>query len=169
MAGGGRLTETGLSVGTPYYMSPEQAAADREVSPASDVYSLACVLYEMLVSEPPHTGPSAQAVLAKILTDIPTAPHAARATVPANVDAAIRKALEKLPADRFTSAQEFVRALADAGFRHGVEEEAETVTVAAPGPWKRVSVVMTALFALSTLRPRLVAPTSPSLPTHPGP
>ena len=162
VAGGGRLTETGLSVGTPYYMSQEQAAADREVNPASDVYSLACVLYEMLVGEPPHTGPSAQAVLAKILTDVPTAPHAARATVPANVDAAIRKALEKLPADRFTGAQDFARALGDAGFRHGEEAEA-AVGVAVPGPWNRLSVAMTAttvLFAL-TLGWSLLRPTAP--------
>ncbi len=128
-------------------MSPEQAAADREVSPASDVYSLACVLYEMLVGEPPHTGPSAQAVLAKILTDVPTAPHAARATVPANVDAAIRKALEKLPADRFTGAQEFAKALTDRGFQHG-EEEVEAVAVAVLGPWNRLSVAMTATTVL---------------------
>jgi serine/threonine protein kinase len=77
-AGGGRLTETGLSMGTPYYMSPEQASADRDPSASSDVYSLGCVLYEMLVGEPPFTGGSAQAVLAKILTgDVPT-PTAAR-------------------------------------------------------------------------------------------
>ena len=128
-------------------MSPEQAAADREVNPASDVYSLACVLYEMLVGEPPHTGPSAQAVLAKILTDVPTASHAARATVPANVDAAIRKALEKLPADRFTGAQEFAKALTDRGFQHG-EEEVEAVAVAVLGPWNRLSVAMTATTVL---------------------
>ena len=66
-AGGGRLTETGLSLGTPYYMSPEQASADRELTAASDVYSLGCVLYEMLVGEPPYTGANAQVVLAKIL------------------------------------------------------------------------------------------------------
>ncbi len=165
VAGGGRLTETGLSVGTPYYMSPEQAAADREVSRASDVYSLGCVLYEMLVGEPPHTGPSAQAVLAKILTDVPTAPHAARATVPPNVDAAIRKALEKLPADRFTGAQDFAQALGDAGFRHGaVEPEAVAVAVAS-GPWKRLTFAMTGVaaalalaFGWSLLRPEAPAP-----------
>jgi hypothetical protein len=119
-AGGGRLTETGLSLGTPFYMSPEQASADREPSPASDVYSLGCVLYEMLTGEPPHTGSSAQAVLAKILMDEAPAPTRTRASIPANVDAAIRKALEKLPADRFASAQAFAAALADPGFRHGV-------------------------------------------------
>ena len=118
-AGGGRLTETGLSMGTPYYMSPEQASADRDPSPASDVYSLACVLYEMLAGEPPYSGTSAQAILAKILTEAAPDPTKVRASVPANVDSAIRKALEKLPADRFTSAQDLARALVDSGFRHG--------------------------------------------------
>jgi serine/threonine-protein kinase len=142
-AGGGRLTETGLSMGTPYYMSPEQASADREPAAVSDVYSLGCVLYEMLVGEPPYVGSSAQAVLAKILTgDAPTA-TAARPSIPANVDAAIRKALEKLPADRFTGAQDFAKALADPGFRHG--ESGERVSEAAQGPWKRVSMVASAL------------------------
>ncbi|HSM05632.1 MAG TPA: serine/threonine-protein kinase, partial [Longimicrobiales bacterium] len=81
-AGGGRLTETGLSVGTPYYMSPEQASADREPSAASDVYSLGCVLYEMLVGEPPFTGATAQAVLAKVLTADAPAPTAGRPYIP---------------------------------------------------------------------------------------
>ncbi len=120
-AGGGRLTETGLSMGTPYYMSPEQASADRDPSPASDVYSLACVLYETLTGEPPYPGASAQAVLAKILTEDAPAPTKARASIPPNVDAAIRKALEKLPADRFKAANVFGKALADPGFRHADE------------------------------------------------
>ena len=121
-AGGGRLTETGLSMGTPYYMSPEQASADRQPSAASDVYSLGCVLYEMLVGEPPYTGGSAQAVLAKILVDEAPAPTKTRASIPPNVDAAIRKSLEKLSADRFMDAQEFANALADPGFRYGEVE-----------------------------------------------
>ena len=70
-AGGGRVTETGLSLGTPHYMSPEQATGERSLGPGTDVYALGCVLYEMLVGEPPHAGPTAQAVLAKILTDTP--------------------------------------------------------------------------------------------------
>ena len=123
-AGGGRLTETGLSLGTPHYMSPEQASADRDPSPPSDVYSLGCVLYETLTGEPPHTGTSAQAVLAKILTDDAPAPAKARASIPRNVDATIRRALETLPADRFTAAQDFARALGDPGFRHGEEATA---------------------------------------------
>ena len=147
-AGGGRLTETGLSMGTPYYMSPEQASADRDPSPASDVYSLGCVLYEMLVGEPPYGGGSAQAVLAKILTEDARAPTKARPSIPPNVDAAIRKSLEKLPADRFRGAQDLAKALADPGFRHG--EMAGLVGAAATGSWKRVAVAFAALFVLSS-------------------
>jgi len=121
-AGGGRLTETGLSMGTPYYMSPEQASADREPSTASDVYSLGCVLYEMLVGDPPHTASSAQAVLAKILTDQAPDPRKTRATIPLNVDAAIRTSLERIPADRFAHVRDFAAALADPTFRHGTPE-----------------------------------------------
>ena len=107
VAGGGRLTETGLSLGTPQYMSPEQATGDLSVGAASDTYALGCVLYEMLVGEPPYTGSTAQAILGKIIAgEIATATKQ-RASVPANVDAAIRKALEKLPADRFVGAQDF--------------------------------------------------------------
>ena len=149
-AGGGRLTETGLSMGTPYYMSSEQASADRDPSAASDVYSLGCVLYEMLVGEPPYTGGSAQAVLAKILTDPAPAPAKVRGSIRPNVDAAIRKALEKLPADRFTGAQDFARALGDLAFRHG--ESAGAGVAGSVGPWNRLSVAMTgttALFALA--------------------
>jgi eukaryotic-like serine/threonine-protein kinase len=120
-AGGARLTETGLSVGTPYYMSPEQATGDQVVGPASDTYALACVLYEMLTGEPPYPGNTAQAVLGKIIQGLPVSATAIRRSVPPNVDAAIRKALEKIPADRFTGAQAFAKALADPGFRHGDE------------------------------------------------
>ena len=145
-AGGGRLTETGLSMGTPYYMSPEQASADREPSSASDVYSLGCVLYEMLVGEPPYVGGSAQAVLAKILTEDARAPTKARPSIPAHVDAALRKALEKLPADRFTRAQDFARALADKSFRHGVDVD---LRAPASGPVNRVTVGTALLAAVS--------------------
>jgi serine/threonine-protein kinase len=121
VGGGNRLTETGLSVGTPYYMSPEQATGDQQVGPPSDTYALACVLYEMLTGEPPYTGTTAQAVLGKIIQGVPVSATAVRRSVPANVDAAIRRALEKLPADRFTSAQSFAKALADQSFRHGAD------------------------------------------------
>jgi len=96
-AGGGRMTETGLSLGTPHYMSPEQASADRDLSARSDVYSLGCVLYEMLAGQPPHTGPSAQSILVRILTDAPKPLTELRHTVPPHVAAAVAKSIEKLP------------------------------------------------------------------------
>ena len=137
-AGGGRITETGLSLGTPHYMSPEQATGDRDVDPRTDVYALGCVLYEMLVGDPPYTGASAQAVLAKILTDDAPDPTKVRVSIPPNVDAAVRKSLEKLPADRFTSAQDFARALSNSAFRHG---EAEVMAWAATSSrWRTLAI-----------------------------
>ena len=115
-AAGGRMTETGLSLGTPHYMSPEQATAEKEISPRSDVYSLASVLYEMLAGQPPHIGGSAQAVIMKIITEPAQPVNALRKTVPPNVVAALAKALEKLPADRFESAKAFADALANSAF-----------------------------------------------------
>lgn len=112
-AGGTRLTETGLSVGTPHYMSPEQASADRELDGRSDVYSLGATIYEMLAGRPPFEASSAQAIVAKILTEPPQRLTAERATVPRNVEAAVDKALAKLPADRFASAADFAHALSD--------------------------------------------------------
>ena len=125
VAGGGRLTETGLSLGTPHYMSPEQATGDQTVGPTTDTYALGCVLYEMLVGEPPYTGSTAQAILGKIIAGKLASATEERASVPGNVDAAIRKALEKLPADRFAVAQDFARALGDQHFRHGAVAEGE--------------------------------------------
>ncbi|MBI3982027.1 MAG: serine/threonine-protein kinase [Gemmatimonadetes bacterium] len=114
-AGSGRLTETGLSLGTPQYMSPEQATAERELDGRSDVYSLGCVLYEMLAGEPPHTGPTTQSVIAKVLTDKPRQVSTLRETVPPSLEAAVHKALAKLPADRFQTAQQFAEALTRPG------------------------------------------------------
>ncbi|MDH3206840.1 MAG: serine/threonine-protein kinase, partial [Gemmatimonadota bacterium] len=144
-AGQGRLTETGLSMGTPHYMSPEQATGDLSVGAATDIYALGCVLYEMLVGEPPYTGSTAQAILGKIIAGELATATKQRASVPANVDAAIRRALEKLPADRFTGAHDFARALADPGFRYG-----EGAAVGA-GPWKRVAIALGAVALLSTV------------------
>jgi len=150
--GSGRLTETGLSLGTPYYMSPEQATGDQSIGPASDTFALACVLYEMLVGDPPYPGSTAQAVLGKIIQGVPVSATAVRSSVPANVDAAIRKALEKLPADRFTGANDFAKALADPTFRHGADGSVGTAS--SGSSWNRLSVAMTAaaaLFALTTV------------------
>ncbi|MEO8200004.1 MAG: protein kinase [Gemmatimonadota bacterium] len=110
-AGAGRLTETGLSLGTPQYMSPEQATADHRIDGRSDIYSLAAVLYEMLAGEPPITGPNARAIFAKLLTERPTPVSAVRDTVPDVVSRAIARGLARTPADRFKSATEMVSAL----------------------------------------------------------
>ena len=115
-AAGGRMTETGLSLGTPHYMSPEQATAEKETSARSDIYSLASVLYETLAGQPPHLGGSAQQIIMKIIAE-PVAPVTTlRKSVPPNVSDALAKALEKLPADRFTSAAEFAAALGNRQF-----------------------------------------------------
>jgi serine/threonine-protein kinase len=161
-AGGNRLTETGLSVGTPYYMSPEQATGDQVIGPASDTFALACVLYEMLVGEPPYPGATAQAVLGKIIQGVPVSATAERGSIPLHVDAAIRKSLEKLPADRFSDAQGFAKALGDPSFRHG-ESPAEA-TGAGGRKWKRLALVAsTASVALAaSLAALLFSPAAPA-------
>ncbi len=110
--GGGaeRLTETGVSVGTPHYMSPEQAAGERDLEPRTDVYSLGCVLYEMLAGEPPHTGPNQQAVLAKRLSE-PVPRLGTLRDVPPGIEQAVTRALARAPADRFATAADFGAAL----------------------------------------------------------
>jgi serine/threonine-protein kinase len=112
-AGGTRMTETGMSLGTPSYMSPEQAMGEREITARSDVYALGCMTYEMLIGEPPFTGPTAQAIVAKVMTAEPASLIAQRRSIPPNVEAAVFTALEKTPADRFATAAEFAAALAD--------------------------------------------------------
>ena len=124
-AGEGRLTETGLSLGTPQYMSPEQATAERDLDARTDIYALGAVVYEMLVGEPPYTGPTTQSVIAKVLTEAPRSMRILRPTVPDHIDLAVQRALAKLPADRFRSATEFSTAL---------ERAAPTRTAAAPVP-----------------------------------
>ncbi|MGE0442101.1 MAG: protein kinase [Gemmatimonadales bacterium] len=115
-AAGGRMTETGLSLGTPHYMSPEQATADKELTPRSDVYSLGSVLYEMLTGNPPHTGASAQQIIMKIVTEEAAPVTQVRKSVPPHVAAAVARAVERLPADRFESAAAFAAALHDTGY-----------------------------------------------------
>ena len=132
-AAGGRMTETGLSLGTPHYMSPEQATADKEITARSDIYSIGSVLYEMLAGEPPHLGGSAQQIVMKIIADTPRPVRELRKSVPPNVAAAVANALEKLPADRFASAAKFAEALQDRGF--GAASTAAWHSVAGRRPW----------------------------------
>ena len=110
-AGGARMTETGMSLGTPAYMSPEQAMGEREITGRADIYALGCVTYEMLVGEPPFTGPTAQAIVAKVVTTPAPSLRTARHSVPEPVETAVLIALEKLPADRWGTAKEFAEAL----------------------------------------------------------
>jgi eukaryotic-like serine/threonine-protein kinase len=148
-AGGGRITETGLSLGTPHYMSPEQATGERTLDKRSDVYALGCVLYEMLTGQPPFGGPTAQAVLGRILTGDPDPVTAHRRSVPPHVEAAVHKALERLPADRFDSAREFAAALGNPSFGAGAGRGGKAGT-ARPGRWRLVAGLsaMVALIAL---------------------
>jgi serine/threonine-protein kinase len=109
--GSTRMTETGMSLGTPYYMSPEQSMGEREITPKADIYALGCVLYEMLTAEPPFMGATAQAVIARVMTEEPRSLTLQRRTIPPHVEAAVLTALAKLPADRFASAAQFADAL----------------------------------------------------------
>lgn len=117
-------------------MSPEQASADRVPTSATDVYSLGSVAYEMLTGEPPFPGNSAQAVLTKILTGDAIPPTQFRKSIPLNVESAVLKAIERLPADRFASVRDFERALKDTGFRWGIEPDA--VDTVAPASFSRM-------------------------------
>jgi eukaryotic-like serine/threonine-protein kinase len=161
--GGTRLTETGMSLGTPHYMSPEQAMGEREITAKSDVYALGCVLYEMLTGEPPFDGPTAQAIMAKVMTAEPEPVRTYRKTVPSNVADAVRTALQRVPADRFASVQEFNAALANPAFAaRGSSERSTTVS-----PFRRapllgtVAVVVAVLAAWGWLRPRPAPPSQP--------
>jgi len=110
-AGGARLTDTGIAVGTPSYMSPEQSMAERDIDGRTDIYALGCVLYEMLAGEPPYTGPTNQAIIAKRINHPVPSVRTLRETVPESVDRALMSALAKSPADRFATAAEFATAL----------------------------------------------------------
>jgi eukaryotic-like serine/threonine-protein kinase len=150
-AAGGRMTETGLSLGTPHYMSPEQATAEKHSTNRSDIYSLGAVLYEMLTGEPPHTGTSAQQIIMKIVTEDVAPVTKIRKTVPANVVAATAKALEKMPADRFDSAKAFADALANPAFRHGDEGGGAGGAADAAAPIRRWKVASYALGTVAVL------------------
>ena len=150
-AGGARVTQTGLSLGTPQYMSPEQAAGDRVIDARSDIYSLGAVTYEMVGGEPPHSGSSAQAIIAKLMTSEPRPLFTLRSTVPIHVAAAIEKSLAKLPADRFASARDFAQALSNPHFtlstRSGIAAQMAG-TSAAVRKWKRAAIAAGAVAAI---------------------
>src|SRR6476646_5907894 len=169
-AGGSRMTQTGMSLGTPAYMSPEQAMGEREIGPRSDVYALGAMTYEMLAGEPPFTGPNSQAIVAKVLTEQPPGLRAKRPTVPYAVETAILTALQKLPADRWGSAKEFGDALA-VGAQQRSGPVATVVLPAAGGRGRAgarlvqwfgwvVAGVACALAAWALLRPRPELPPS---------
>jgi len=165
--GDARLTETGIVMGTPAYMSPEQSAGERELDGRTDTYSLGCVLYEMIAGEPPFTGPTAQAVIARRLTESPRPLTIARQSVPPSVEATVARARARAPADRFQTAG----ALADAldHSRHALERTGTTAAVASrPSPRRRwrwvggsaVVIAGAAAAAVGLLRSRSAAPSS---------
>ena len=108
----GGLTQTGMAIGTPGYMSPEQATGDRAVDARTDIFALGCVLYEMLAGEPPFTGPNAQTVIARTLTESPRPIHSTRGGVSEALDHVTLRALARVPADRYATAAQFGEALA---------------------------------------------------------
>ncbi|HWO88271.1 MAG TPA: hypothetical protein VNL98_03855, partial [Gemmatimonadales bacterium] len=151
-------------------MAPEQAMGEREITPKADIYALGCVLYEMLTGEPPFTGPTAQAIIARVVTEEPRSLTLQRKTIPPYVEAAIRTALQKLPADRFSSAAQFAQALrnpafagvaapaaAAAGARRSLIPDARRLA-----PWLAASVVAAVALAGGFLSGRLTAPKPPS-------
>ena len=146
--GGARMTETGMSLGTPHYMSPEQAMGERNLDARTDIYALGCVLYEMLVGEPPFTGPTAQVVVAKTINAEPEPVTTSRKTVPPNVVAATMTALNKLPADRFGTAAEFAAALANPAYRAVIGPSVRLPRQPAPR-WNRTLAAITAAAALA--------------------
>jgi serine/threonine-protein kinase len=147
-AGGSRVTQTGLSLGTPQYMSPEQATADQHVDGRSDIYSLAAVLYEMLTGDPPHVGSTAQAIIARVVTERPRPVRVSRPSVPTWVAAAVERALEKIPADRFASALDFAEALQGRGAVSGATD-AEAPRPEPPAPSRLRDPFVVALGALA--------------------
>ena len=166
-----RMTETGMSLGTPHYMSPEQAMGEREITARSDVYALGAVAYELLTGEPPFTGTTAQAIVARVLTEHPRPLSAQRRTIPPHVEAAVLTALEKLPADRFASAAEFAAALVNPAFGGGtLSATAATQSARRPAlrPFSRPAVLAAVLLGLlglafgawGWLRPRPAPPVS---------
>ncbi len=161
--GGTRLTETGMSLGTPQYMSPEQAMGERELDARSDIYALGCVSYEMLTGEPPFAGPSAQAIVAKVMTADPVEATALRKSIPRHVAEAVHIAMQKLPADRFASASDFSAALGESA----AISRPSPMHAATPSRSRAASALVAALIAggmIGALAGWLLHRTSPGMP-----
>jgi serine/threonine-protein kinase len=160
-AGGNRITQTGLSLGTPQYMSPEQATGDRVIDARTDIYSLGAVMYEMLTGEPPHMGSTSQAVIARVLTEKPRPVRSSRPAVSEAIEYAVERALEKLPADRWATAREFCEALTGARIVTRSSSSSlpagrpagRTVGIREAAAWGLAAVSLAAV-ALLLLRPR---------------
>ncbi len=159
-AGGERMTQTGLSLGTPQYMSPEQAMGERTITAGSDIYALGAVTYEMLAGEPPFSGPSAQAIVARLLAESPRSLTAVRRSVPAHVESAVLQALEKLPADRFGTAAEFAAALENRAFTSAPTAPGLLRRPTAPAVWWLPWVLLLAALASITLHALRSSPSS---------
>ena len=138
-AASSRMTQTGLSLGTPQYMSPEQAMGEKHIDGRADVYAVGAVLYEMLVGEPPFTGSTVQAIVAKVMTERPMRATAVRTSIPSNVEAAIERSLGKVPADRFDTATQFAEALANPSFSTGANRAADDVVARSVLWWRRTA------------------------------
>ena len=172
-AGSTRMTETGMSLGTPRYMSPEQAMGEREITARSDVYTLGCVTYEMLTGDPPFTGSTAQAIIAKVMTEKPASLQKQRERVPDEVEDAVLIALEKLPADRFATAAEFAEALhaapGSSGTRKAGAARARARASASPSWSSRVrDPVVLALGAIAIVAAALAASKWRAAPSAPA-
>jgi Tol biopolymer transport system component len=178
--GGTRMTETGMSLGTPHYMSPEQAMGERVITPRADIYALGCVLYEMLTGEPPFTGASAQAIVARVLTEEPRSLTVQRKTIPPHVADAVEMSLQKLPADRFPDARAFLDALANPGYVSATQtSQARRANPAATKSLRRAlagAIALALVFLIAAvagwLRPKPPAPVrrldltlGPAIPT----
>jgi len=170
-AGGSRITQTGLSLGTPQYMSPEQATGDRAIDARTDIYSLGALTYEMLTGEPPHVGSTSQAIIARVLTERPRSIRATRPSVPEQVEASVDCALEKLPADRWATARDFADALN--GVRHvtrstGMLPSARSTAVSRASrsreivAWSLFAAAAAALALASARAPRAEPPPVPA-------
>ncbi len=150
-ASGSRMTETGMSLGTPQYMSPEQAMGEREITARSDVYALGAVVYEMLTGDPPFSGSTAQAIVARVVTESPRPLLPQRHTIPPQVEAAVLTALEKLPADRYGTAAEFAAALADRSHASAATVTTATVPRPARRRWPAATVIAFGVAAVATI------------------